>query len=1154
MKQNHELFNRDPRTANLANDGQARLVFEGGDSRASEMLRYELEHFVCEGQYAKGMQRILDSFLDNLGSNAQRAAWVSGFYGSGKSHLLKMLCHLWVDTPFSDGAAARALAPDLTKDILASLKALDIAGRKTGGGLFAVSGTMPEGSSDSARLTVLSILFKSSGLPPAYNQAMFCLYLKDKGFFETVRQHVEDAGRDFSRELTDLYVSPYIRKALLAADPGLGDEKEVRQLLREQFPTKTDIDTSEFIRVIKEVLKMQGGGSIPLTIFVIDEVQHYIGDDKDRSRHITELAEALNKQMDAKILLVMAGQNALSTDTPQFAWLRDRFTIPVELSDADVETVTRKVLLLKKPQAVALLETKLIASSGEIERQLSKSRIAPNTRDRDFLVPDYPILPTRRRFWEAALHAVDPSGSSSLLRTQLRITHEALRAVADEPVGHTIPGDFMFFQQQTPLVQQGVLSREISDRILRLDDGTDLGRLMARTCGLVFLIRKLPRERSVDTGLRATEEVIGDLLVEDLASDGAKIRKELPDILKNLVELGVLLFDGEEYNLQTRESAEWDDKFRTELAKIRQDSAAVSHERKARLQAAVEKSLKNIRTRQGVSLTPRDILVHFGIEAPTGDGSEIPIWIRDGWESAEGDVVNAARAAGHDSPIIHVFLPKSREDSFRDNLLRMKAAQAVIDIKGVPTTREAEEARDVMETRRRDAERNVDQIIRDVLSSAKAFKGGGAELHALELIDKIQDGTEDALSRLFPRFSEADHKAWSVAIERARKGDESPLQAVGWKNPTEDHPVCKEVEREVGSGKEGRLVRAQLEKDPFGWPRDAIDAALIALHSAGRILAKDAKTGEAIQPRHLDQNRIPKASFRTESITLGPKERIALKGLIQSAGISVKPDDDLNTKAGEFLDRIITLAQSAGGDAPLPARPSTIHLDDLRKCSGNEQLMKILEQKSILQQQAGDWKTLADLTVKRLPVWKQLETLLSHGDDVAGLDLIRESCTAILNDRLLLDATDHCGPLIKKTADLLRAELSARRDVFAKARESQVTRLDAASAWKKLAAEQQHDLLVATPIAANDITPIATEDDLAAALRRAPLPHWQDRIDALPARVDTLLAAAAKLLEPKAQRVTLPSATLKSEADLDAWLAESRQTIAKALKDGPVIL
>lgn len=1152
---NSELFRRDPKTANLVNDGQARILNDADDPRAEEMLRYELEHFVCEGQYAAGLNRILSSFLENLGSATQRAAWVSGFYGSGKSHLLKMLCHLWSNTAFKDGATARGLAPDLPKDVLAQLKELDNQGKRAKGGVFAVSGTMPEGSGESARLTVLGIIFRGCGLPAAYNQAKFCLFLRDKGYYVRVEDHVRAAGKDFRRELNDLYVSAHLRKALLACDPGLGDDKDIRELLRQQFPNKTDVITSEFVSLAKDALVIPGKGEIPLTVVVLDEVQHYIGDNKDRSRDITELTEALNKQMGSRVLVVGAGQNALSTDTPQFSWLRDRFTIRVELSDADVETVTRKVLLAKKPEGVARLEAELEKNSGEISRQLAKSSIAATSADRQWLVTDYPILPTRRRFWENALHAVDPSGSSSLLRTQLRITHEALRDVADQKVGHVIAGDFMFFQQQTALVQQGILSREVSDRIIKLKaDGTTSGALKARICGLVFLIRKLSRDKGMDIGLRANEEMIADLLVQDLAADGAKIRHEVPALLKELVDASVLLNDGSEYNLQTKESAEWDDLLRVHIAKVRGEVASIAQERKARLRADVDDALDSLRLQQGVTKTTRELLVHFGSEAPENSEQVIPLWVRDGWEVDAKHVQGKAREAGPDSAVLFAWLPQQKEDVLRENLIRMKAADAVLDIKGAPTTRSAEEAQAAMLSRKGDAERAVESILKEILAEAKVFKGGGVELHALELLDKVKDGANDALTRLFPRFAEADFKGWEVAANRARQGDDSPLNALGWKGSTDEHPVCKEILHHIGAGKEGRQILSHFQRSPYGWDKDAVHGALVCLCASGRLLAADARSGEAISAKQLDHPRIAKASFRTESVTLSAKDKIALKGLFQSLGVVCRNEDDLNVKAREYSERLLACGYAAGGEAPLPQRPVVTSVDDLRRLSGNEQLAEILAQHIQLKQWATDWKKLADLAGTRVPLWTGLEALRKCGPSLGALDPVHASANAILQDRRLLDATDHVSPLIRQASDALRSALTACRRHYGEVRAKEIQRLEGADTWKKLTADQQKQHLAASPVPEADSSSISSEEELLAALARIPLHQWSDRTDAVAGRVDKLLAEAARLLEPKAQHVSLPSATLRNSAELDRWLAAARTSIESKLKDGPVII
>ena len=58
----------------------------------------------------------------------------------------------------------------------------------------------------------------------------------------------------------------------------------------------------------------------------------------------------------------------------------------------------------------------------------------------------------------------------------------------------------------------------------------------------------------------------------------------------------------------------------------------------------------------------------------------------------------------------------------------------------------------------------------------------------------------------------------------------------------------------------------------------------------------------------------------------------------------------------------------------------------------------------------------------------------------------------------------------------------------------------------------------------------------------------------MPQRFSRALDEASRLLEPKAHRVVLPSATIHNGTELDQWLAGARTQVEDKLKDGPVIL
>jgi hypothetical protein len=1143
---NRDIYLKDPSTRKLVNEGVASVNDETTD-HALAVLRYELDTFVCDGQYEKGIVHILETYLKNIEQAQQPAVWVSGFYGSGKSHLVKMLRALWVDSEFDDKATARGIArlPRSVSDQLAELSNQ----AKRHGGLHAASGTLGASSRDkSVRMALLGIIFKSVGLPEQYPVARFVMWLRQQNIYDLVRGLVEKDGFDWSEELDNFYVAEGLHTALVKAKPNLfASASSCVETLNNLYPYVQDVSSADMIKAIRQALTKDD--KFPLTLVALDEVQQYIGEDSQRSIDVQETVEACSKNIGAKMLFIGTGQTAV-TGTSNLKKLEGRFTVRVELSDADVDAVIRQVILAKKPEAKDLVEQVMQKNLGEISRHLSGTTIGHRPDDIQFFPQDYPILPVRRRFWENTLRVLDQTGTDSQLRNQLSMIHKVIQTNADASVGSVVPADYLYFDAADKLLQTRILPRKVHERTMVWMKGSDDQRLMARACGLVFLVNKLASINN-EIGIHATVDTLADLLVEDLTQGSSMLRSKLPGILD---KCELLMKVGDEYRIQTEESAAWNDEFLNQRNSLANEAHRVDAERDDRIKRRFGEMVRKLSLTQGTSKVTRDIYPIFDAQLPADANEKVSIWVRDGWSVDENSVRADAREAGNQSPTVFVFIPKRSADDLRHYLIDFKAASATLDKRGIPNTAEGAEAHSAMETTKKTAEGRISELLQEAFSGARVFQGGGNEILGNDLQAMTLEAATNSLQRLYPQFHIADHSGWSKVYEKAQKGAPDALKSVGDEGEPAKNPVCKAILAFIAGGKKGIDIRKNFEGANYGWPGDAVDGGLQVLLIAGLIRAQDER-GQTIDPKDLERKSIGKTMFKVESATVSTAQRIQIRKLLQKVGLTAKQGEELMF-IPQFLVSAQALADNAGGEAPRPVKPTTTSLEEIRLIAGNEQLLALYNQRDELSDAITKWTELGERIEKRLPFWNTLKRLLAQVNDLSGAEVLVAQVSYIEQQRQLLEDPDPITPLVASLTQLLRDEVNRLHGNYQDRHQKGMARLDSDSNWKKLEPEQRNSLLTSQKLILADApkVKVANTEEVLATLDLLPLSSFADRVAAIDSRFDAVLVAAAELMEPQAQFIKLPSRTIKTDADIDLWLVDAKESIAAALKQGPVIL
>jgi len=942
-------------------------------------------------------------------------------------------------------------------------------------------------------------------------------------------------------------VSPVIAKALLDADPTLGASiKDVRDLLRTQFPPTTkDVTDDEMFDVMDDVLRLQSTttGKLPLTLVVLDEMQQYISDDNNKALTVQHIVEGCSARFGSQVLFVATGQSAL-TATPTLQTLIDRFRLPVELSDNDVEAVVREVVLRKKPEHVPMLRSTIDASAGEIDRHLGGTRYAPRAEEKPNLVPDYPVLPNRWRLWSEMLRAVDRAGKSGLVRSQLGLIHGGVRSAASLPVGHVIGADYLFFDDKAhvDMLMSGVLLREVDDFIQRMvREGGD-SAIKGRLCALIFLISQMAQPvLGGESGLRATAPFLADLLVEDLVDDGAQLRKRVPELLDALVAEGRIVRIDEEYRLLTQEDAEWQKEYRSRLAIIRDDAPRLNHLRGERLSAAVEAVLGGLKLAHGVSKTPRKIDIHWGQDEPVAGEGDVPVWVRDEWSVNESAVRKAAAEAGDESPVVFVLLPKHEVDQIKETLASHAAAEDTLR-RPTPQTDEGKASQRAMRTQLATDDERLTALFHEVAARARVVQGGGAELTTSTLREAVETAANRSLIRLFPKFGPGDNANWGKVVAKAREGAPDALDAVGHHGEPATNAVCKEVLDAISpGGTRGVELQKRFAAPPFGWPKDAVSGATLTLFAARNIrAAQDGK--DLAGPKELPQTQIGKVTLYKEDEPPSVGQRLAVKGLLTTAGIAYEAGQEA-AQLSALLQRLKDLAGRAGGPPPLPEPPDTDHLDALLALGGNQRFRAVAGDHDRLSSDLERWRAADQQREKREGKWHHLERLLRHADGLPVAAEVLPAITAIREGRQLLDDPDPIAPLLAELTAALREAVTRRAEDLDDAQREAAAELEAWDEWQSLDPVDREAIIADAKLAAAEPPDVSSEAKLLAALDATPLDAWQDRISLVPGRRGHARQRAAKLLEPESVTVSPLPGTIKNDKDLDNYVEELRARV-----------
>lgn len=411
----------------------------------------EVDEYVMTSEIRSGLSRIVDAW--NQVDAPSNGVWIAGFFGSGKSHLLKMLSYLLGeqagDQPVTREDVERAFEQKVAGDetIIADLKrSLHTPTRAV---LFNIDAKDNKSTRErgSAMIEVFyKVYFEARGLYWSdLDVGAFERYLDDRGVFARFRAAYNEVdGRTWEEARAETY---FVEDQISKAMSRLG--YQVAQPLQSAHQ-QLNLSAEAFAQDVASWLDRQGPNQ--RIAFFVDEVGQFIGDDSQLMLNLQTITEQLATHCHGRAWVFVTSQEELSGITAQmnerrstdFSKIQGRFAIKVSLSTEEVTDVIARRLLTKSEQGTEELDAmwqRLGAGFPSMFRFPEGTKKYDNYLTRDSFVAKYPFVDYQFEMFTQAMRGLSDNDlftgrhSSVGARSLLGVCQQIAQELTDDELG-----------------------------------------------------------------------------------------------------------------------------------------------------------------------------------------------------------------------------------------------------------------------------------------------------------------------------------------------------------------------------------------------------------------------------------------------------------------------------------------------------------------------------------------------------------------------------------------------------------------------------------------------------------------------------------------------------------------------------------------------